>query len=68
LRILTTEEEIAIREFLIANDVTPGSFFTNEDFRRIEMQAFLAKHHEYSAWKRRILSVPGRQCNSQRRS
>jgi hypothetical protein len=46
LRIFTTEEEIAIREFITANYVTPGALFTNEDFPRIGMQAFLAKHQD----------------------
>jgi hypothetical protein len=39
LRIFITDEEIAIREFLIANYVISGRLFTNEDFRWIAMRA-----------------------------
>jgi hypothetical protein len=40
------EEEIAIREFIIANYVIPGGLFTKKDLWRIAMQAFLAKHQD----------------------
>jgi hypothetical protein len=42
----TTQEGIAIREFIIANSVIPGAFFTNKDFPRIAMQAFLPKRQD----------------------
>jgi hypothetical protein len=47
LCVFTTEEKIAIREFIIANFVISDILFTNEDFPRITMQAFFIKH-QYS--------------------
>jgi hypothetical protein len=46
LRIFTAEEETVICEFIIANCVIPGPLFTNNDFRRITMEAFLTKYAE----------------------
>jgi hypothetical protein len=46
LRIFRAEEEPVIREFIITNYVIPGTLFTNNDFRRIAMEAFLTKHAE----------------------
>jgi hypothetical protein len=45
-RIFSDEEETALREFIIANYVTPGTLFTDDDFRRIAMNAFLLKHKD----------------------
>jgi hypothetical protein len=46
LGIFTTEEEIAIREFIIDIYVIPRGLFSNEDVRRITMKSPLAKHQD----------------------
>jgi hypothetical protein len=48
-RIFRDAEEIAIREFLIANYRIPGGPFTNEWFRRIGMQAFFTSYKQFGS-------------------
>jgi hypothetical protein len=45
-RIFSEGEETALREFIIANYVVPGALFTNADFQRIAIEAYLTKHRD----------------------
>ena len=45
-RIFTDEEERSIAEFIRANILEQGLYFTDEDFRYWVMQAFLEKHQD----------------------
>jgi hypothetical protein len=45
-RIFSDEEEAALREFIIENYVVPGALFTNADFQRIAMDAYLMKYKD----------------------
>jgi hypothetical protein len=44
--VFSGEEELASREFIIANFISPGLFFTDSDFRLLAMQLHPEKYHD----------------------
>jgi hypothetical protein len=48
-RIFIREEKEAITDHIIADHIATGQFFTDQEFRQVAMDAFLAKYNETDA-------------------
>jgi hypothetical protein len=48
-RIFTREEEEGITDHIITDYIATGEFFTDQEFRQVAMEAFLAKYNEADA-------------------